>query len=88
MFTRADISKKMDQRPFQPLRIVVSSGASYEVKHPELAMVGQREMIVGISNPLEPRSFDRVARVLFLHISAIEDLAVETGGRQPDGNGD
>jgi hypothetical protein len=36
------------QRPFKPFRLVMSSGESYEVRHPEMAWVTKNDIFVGI----------------------------------------
>lgn len=36
----------MRRRPFHPLRIYVSDGSTYDVRHPEMLMVGSREAVV------------------------------------------
>ena len=38
------------KRPFTPFRVVMSSGKTYEVRHPEMAWVLQTDLLVGISN--------------------------------------
>ena len=72
------------QRPFKPFRLVMSSGQAYEVRHPEMAMVGLREVIIAVD--VSP---DRPARRLAwcdpVHVVRIERLKDEpstesTGG--------
>ena len=36
------------KRPFEPFRLVMSSGESYEVRHPEMAILTRSDMFVGI----------------------------------------
>lgn len=65
-------------RPFQPFRIVMTSGKSYEVRHPEMAWVWGNDMYVGIgqgsaNSPETPA--ETVICPLF-HISSFERLAV------------
>ena len=36
------------KRPLEPFRIQVSDGSSYEVRHPELVMVGLRSAAIGV----------------------------------------
>ena len=43
-----DLLEALRQRPFVPFRIEVSDGTAYEVRHPELVMVGLGAVIVGI----------------------------------------
>jgi hypothetical protein len=35
------------RRPFKPFRLVMSSGQTYEVRHPEVAMLTRSDMLVG-----------------------------------------
>jgi hypothetical protein len=36
------------ERPFRPFRIIMSSGKSYEVRHPEMAMLTRTDIYVGV----------------------------------------
>jgi len=36
------------QRPFRPFRLVMSGGQSYDVRHPEMAMLTRSDMLVGV----------------------------------------
>ncbi len=70
----------LTKRPFQPFRVVTSSGQVYDVAHPENAMIVKGGMVVayGASNGDLP---DRVATLSLLHIAAVEDVA-EPGTRR------
>jgi len=46
-----DILKLLRQKPFEPFRISLSDGAEYEIRHPELAIVGRSTVIVGVPGP-------------------------------------
>jgi hypothetical protein len=48
MLTADDIHDRVRLRPFRPVRLVTSSGESYDIYHPDLIMVGRREVTVGI----------------------------------------
>jgi len=84
MFTTADIQTRVRQQPFVPLRIVTSSGEAYEIHHPDLIMVGRRDLIIGIASPEGPRHHDQVSRVAIMHVTAVEDLPASG---PPSGNG-
>jgi hypothetical protein len=34
--------------PFQPFRVVMSSGEHYEVRHPEMAMLTRSDILIGM----------------------------------------
>lgn len=74
MLTADDIRDRVRSRPFSPLRIVTSSGESYDVYHPDLIMIGRREVTVGIPSGETPAYYDRQARIAIMHITALHDL--------------
>lgn len=85
MFTADEIYRRVRQQPFVPLRIVTSSGESYDIYHPDLIMVGRRYLLVGTASSENPRHFDRESRVAIMHITALETLPASA---QSDGNGE
>ena len=61
------------RRPFVPFRIALTEGTTYEVRHPELCMVGRRSAVIGLSSPSDAEGlFDRSVTVDLLHIVQIE----------------
>jgi hypothetical protein len=66
------------QRPFKPFRLVMSSGQTYEVRHPEMAFLTKSDLLVGIGDMDDgvPAEFKICA---LLHVATIEPLA--TNGR-------
>jgi hypothetical protein len=61
----------LTQRPFKPFRLVMSSGQSYEVRHPEMAMLTRTSMLVGIDADEDeiPAEFKICS---LLHVTAVE----------------
>ena len=49
-----DILRFLRARPFEPFRIYMSDGNTYDVAHPELAMVERSVVIVGVPGPMGP----------------------------------
>jgi hypothetical protein len=68
----------LKQRPFKPFRLVMSSGQSYEVRHPEMALLTRTDLLVGINETKDgvPAEFKICS---LLHITAIEPLGSSTG---------
>jgi len=66
-----------NERPFKPFRIVMSSGQTYEVRHPEMAFVTKTDLLVGldIEDDGVPASFKICS---LLHVTAIEPLEATT----------
>jgi hypothetical protein len=69
----------LTQQPFKPFRIVMSSGQSYEVRHPEMAMLTRSDMLVGVDETEEgvPAEFKICS---LLHITAVEPLSPSASG--------
>lgn len=75
----------LTKRPFQPFRIIISSGESYEVRHPEVAFLSKTDMYVGIKPDRDniPADF-RICSLL--HVTAIEPLPVGRGRAKGEAN--
>jgi hypothetical protein len=61
------------KRPFQPFRVYVSDGASYDVTHPEAAQVFGAVLLalLPVSTILGP-AVERRLMVSFIHITRVE----------------
>jgi len=76
MFNAEAIQARLRQQPFRPLRIVTSSGEAIEVTHPDLVLVGARDIIIGTAHRRNPSIYDTVTRIAVMHITALEDIPV------------
>ena len=58
-------------RPFKPFRLVMSSGQSYDVRHPEMAWLTRTSILVGIDDADDgvPAEFKICS---LLHVTAVE----------------
>jgi hypothetical protein len=86
MFTSADIKERISKTPFVPIRIITSAGDRYEVSHPDLIMVGRRDITVGTSSKKDPAIYEQVSRISILHVASIEDMPVASS-MSPEANG-
>lgn len=81
----SEIKERLSHRPFEPFRVVLSSGGQYEVRHPELALLVRNGVYV-----VEPDANGGLPETAkwcsFLHIAAIEPLSTRSSG-SPSGNG-
>jgi hypothetical protein len=71
-----EIREALGRQPFRPFRIVLTDGGSFEVRHPELCMIGLGSMIIGLP-PEHPTAdqaiaYDRHVVVDWSHITRIE----------------
>jgi len=64
------VLERLSRRPFEPFRIITSSGQSYEIRHPEMAWPIRNGVYVGLRG--KGKVPDRAAFLSLLHISAVE----------------
>ena len=81
-----DLQARVRQRPFVPFRIVLTEGSPYEVRHPELFMLGRRSVTIGLAADPEQTVYDSSVLVDLLHIVRLEPLEAKAAagdGQQP-----
>ena len=79
-----DVSEFVRKRPFEPFRIMLTNGITYDVVHPDLVMVGHWAITIGLPRPNGPQTiYDRVVTVSLLHVMQIEPLP--PGGQSANG---
>lgn len=76
MFTPEDITVRLKVRPFVPLRLVLSTGQTYDVFHPDLVLVGRRDLTVGTASLDNPAHYDQITRVALMHVTEMRDLPI------------
>ena len=70
-----DLREYLRRQPFQPFRLTLTDGRTYEVHHPELAMVGRSTVAIGLPRPDDPEPvYDRLVTVSLLHVMQVEPV--------------
>jgi hypothetical protein len=72
--TQEELHEAARRHPFEPFRIVLTTGATYDIRHPDLIMVGRRSTVIGITEQPTGTAYDRTIKVDLLHVVAIEEL--------------
>jgi hypothetical protein len=64
------------RRPFQPVKLILSSGHAYEIRHPEMALLTRTSILVGtdVAEDGVPAEFKIVS---LLHVTAIEPITTQ-----------
>jgi hypothetical protein len=70
----------LTKRPFEPFRIVMSSGEKYDVRHPEMAMLTRTDLLVGIDVKNDVPAHFKICSLL--HVTAIEPLKSASAPRR------
>jgi hypothetical protein len=79
--TQEELHEAARCQPFEPFRVILTTGATYDIHQPDLIMVGRRSAIIGLTNEPTGAVYDRTVKVDLLHVVGIEELPVNTGPR-------
>jgi len=72
-------------QPFMPVRFVLTTDQTYEIHHPDLVLVGRRDVSIGITKHPDGEPInDQLTRVALAHITELQDLPHTI---TPEGNG-
>jgi hypothetical protein len=76
--TADTVFARLRRRPFVPFRLILSSGTTHEITHPEMLFVSKSGLTVAIYDTNQQPSPEvipvREALVSYLHVAATEDL--------------
>jgi hypothetical protein len=64
----ADLLGFVRRRPFQPFRIHLSAGTTYDIHHPEMVMVGMASAVIGLPANLAEPLYARTETVSLDHV--------------------
>lgn len=81
-----DLLEDLRKKPFEPLRFYVIDGTTYDIRHPEQAMVSDYSTVVGVAANPDSFLFQRLIRIDNNHIHKVEPIrAIPTGsnGQKP-----
>lgn len=61
------------RRPFQPVKVTLSSGQSFEIRHPEVAMLTRTSLLIGVdvADDGVPAEFKIIS---LLHVTSVEPM--------------
>lgn len=69
-----ELHDALHQQPFEPFRIVTTDGAAFDIRHPDLLMVGQRTATVGLTGQPGQTFYERTVKIDLFHVIRIEPL--------------
>jgi hypothetical protein len=70
----AELQRLLRQRPFQPFRVVVSDGRTYDVRYPEMNLLARGFIKIGIPEPGPNPLCDHTEFVWLSQIARVEPL--------------
>lgn len=68
------IRQVLSRTPFGPVRVKMTSGKTFEIKHPEMVSLARSGLVIVLPEP-DGSPSDRVEFCSFLHIASVETMA-------------
>jgi hypothetical protein len=75
--THEELQGAARRQPFQPFRIVLTTGERHDIRHPDLIVVGRRSAFIGTTNDPNGTVYDLGRLIDLFHIVAIEELPAQ-----------
>jgi hypothetical protein len=72
--TQEELRDFAHRQPFEAFRVLLTTGATYDIRHPDLIMVGRRSAIIGLTEDATGTAYDRTIKVDLLHVVGVEEL--------------
>jgi hypothetical protein len=69
-----ELRQTLRQQPFVPFRLILTDGVGYDIRHPDLMMVGKHSAMVGFTSNPGQTFYERSVKVDLAHISRLEPL--------------
>jgi hypothetical protein len=83
-----ELTELLRTRPFVPLRIHLTDGQTYDIRHPDMVLVLRQRVDIGLQPDPATGVLERVAHCSLLHIVRVEELPPATpAGTAPTGSG-
>jgi hypothetical protein len=79
-----EIRELVRRQPFVPMRLHVTDGKTYDIRHPENVLISRGRVDIGVSDDPASGVAERVDFVSLLHIVRSEDI---TPSQPPASNG-
>jgi hypothetical protein len=71
--TAEKIQEHLRRQPFRPFRVFLSDGSAHDVRHPEMALLTRREVIIAVPQDVK-RLPERTVTCDLLHVTRIEPI--------------
>jgi hypothetical protein len=72
--TADELVELLEERPFQPLRLHLSDGRVREIRHPEMAIVSESLVAIGIPRDDESKIATKITYCSLAHVVEAEPM--------------
>jgi hypothetical protein len=81
-----DLTALLRKRPFVPLRIHMTDGHTYEIRHPDAILVSRSHAMVILQQDPGTGVIDRYEYLGLIHVVRVEELPPVAAAGAPSGN--
>ena len=81
MMTTSKVAEYLSAEPFRPFRIKMASGAAYDIRHPEMILVGRTSARVYTTTEPESDKPPQWHDVSLMLMETLEPLDLKASGR-------
>ncbi len=67
-----ELREMLRRQPFVPIRLFLTDGTKYDVRHPEMAVLSRSTVAIGLEERPGAGIADRIVCVTLLHIVRVE----------------
>jgi hypothetical protein len=75
-----ELTQLLRAQPFVPLRIHLTDGQTYDIRHPDLVLVLRQRVDIGVQPDPATGVLERVEHCSLLHIVRVEELPPAPSG--------
>lgn len=69
-----ELNRMLSRDPFVPLRIHVAEKTTYDIRNPNMAMVGRTILFIGLRRDIVSPLFDEPVLIAVPHITRVEPI--------------
>ncbi len=82
-----ELARLIRRRPFRPIRLHLTTGETYDIRHPEFIIIERQSAEVGLNPDPQTGVVDRVEYISLLHVVRIENIESPIGPAGGNGEG-
>ena len=79
--TAETLHEHLRRQPFQPFRVFLSDGSKHDVRHPEMALLTRREIIIAVPQDAQDIP-ERTVICDLLHVTRVEPINGKSASRR------
>jgi hypothetical protein len=86
--TAEELRDILRRQPFEPFRLVMTDGAAFDIRHPDLLWIGKRSAMVGLTGEPGQTFYERAVQVDLRHVIRLEPREAKNPNVPPNGSAD